>query len=106
MNTEIPINQKPIYSKHKKKKAWVKWVLLSIALIFLSLVLILPLTAIFVRAFAGGWSVYIQSITDPAALSAIQLTLLTVAIVVPLNTIFGVTAAWYYQSFSLKEEAF
>lgn len=106
MNTEIPINQKPIYSKRKKKKIWVKWVLLSIALLFLSLVLILPLTAIFVRAFAGGWSVYIQSITDPAALSAIKLTLLTVAIVVPLNTIFGVTAAWALSKFQFKGRSF
>ncbi|MCM2674530.1 sulfate ABC transporter permease subunit CysW [Alkalicoccobacillus plakortidis] len=106
MSTEIQTaNQIPI-NQTRKQKSWLKWFLLSISFIFLALVLILPLVAIFVRAFAGGWGVYLQSITEPAALSAIKLTLLTVAIVVPLNTIFGVTAAWALSKFQFKGRSF
>ncbi|TSB47085.1 sulfate ABC transporter permease subunit CysW [Alkalicoccobacillus porphyridii] len=102
METSKPL---PLHNQ-QKKKTWVKWILLSLSFLFLALVLILPLTAIFVRAFAGGWTVYIESITEPAALSAIRLTLLTVAIVVPLNTIFGVMAAWALSKFQFKGRSF
>jgi len=73
-----------------------------IALAFLTLFLILPLIAIFVKAFDQGLDVYIASITEPDALSAIKLTLLVVSITVPLNTLFGIFAAWLIAKFNFK----
>lgn len=73
-----------------------------IALAFLTLFLILPLIAIFVKAFDQGLDVYIAAITDPDALSAIKLTLLVVFITVPLNTLFGIFAAWLITKFNFK----
>lgn len=73
-----------------------------IALAFLTLFLILPLIAIFVKAFDQGLDVYIASITEPDALSAIKLTLLVVFITVPLNTLFGILAAWLITKFNFK----
>jgi sulfate transport system permease protein len=55
--------------------------------------LAIPVASIFFEAFREGWNVFARSLVDPAAISAIQLTLLVVAIAVPLNTIFGVAAA-------------
>lgn len=73
-----------------------------IALAFLTLFLILPLIAIFVKAFDQGLDVYIAAITEPDALSAIKLTLLVVFITVPLNTLFGILAAWLITKFNFK----
>ncbi len=77
----------------------VRWTLIGISLTFLTLVLFVPLIAIFVEALRKGWSVYVASITDANALSAIWLTLLTAAICVPLNLVFGLAAAWAIAKF-------
>lgn len=71
-----------------------QWILIGLALLFLLLVLFLPLLSVFTEAFSKGAAVYAAAITNPDALAAIRLTLLTAAIVVPLNTIFGLVAAW------------
>ncbi|KGR75089.1 sulfate ABC transporter permease [Ureibacillus sinduriensis BLB-1 = JCM 15800] len=80
----------------------VKWSLIAISLVFLALFLILPLVSIFVTALEKGWATYVASITDPDALAAIKLTLTVVLIVVPLNAIFGIVAAWAITKFSFK----
>lgn len=80
----------------------VRFSLTLIALLFLTLFLILPLIAIFTKAFDQGIDVYITSITDADALSAIKLTLLVVLITVPLNTLFGIFAAWLITKFNFK----
>ncbi len=77
----------------------VRWTLVSISLAFLTLILFVPLIAIFAEAFRKGWSVYAASITDPNALSALRLTLFTAAICVPLNLVFGLAAAWAIAKF-------
>jgi len=74
--------------------AWVRGLLMGAAILFLVLFLILPLVVVFVQAFSQGVGVYFDSIKDPASWDAIRLTLLIAAIAVPLNTIFGVAAAW------------
>lgn len=76
--------------------------LIGITYLFLGLFLVLPLLTIFITAFEKGWEVYVASITHPDALSAIKLTLIVVVIVVPLNTIFGIAAAWAMTKFSFK----
>jgi sulfate transport system permease protein len=81
---------------------WVKWTLVAAALLFLSLFLFVPLVAVFVEAFKKGWEVYVASIVDADAVSALQLTLLAAAISVPLNLVFGVAAAWCIAKFDFR----
>lgn len=88
--------------KHITESGVVRGVLISIALLFLGLVVVLPLICIFIEAFKKGWSVYEAAITDPDALSALRLTLLVALIAVPLNTIFGVAAAWAISKFRFR----
>lgn len=92
----------PTQSYVMKESSVVKWSLITISLLFLALFLILPLIFIFVSAFEKGWETYIASITHLDALSAIKLTLIVTCIVVPLNAIFGVAAAWVITKFSFK----
>lgn len=81
---------------------WVRRILIATAIAFLMLFLILPLSIVFEGAFSGGLRLYFRALTDPAAMSAIRLTLLTAAIVVPVNVIFGICAAWAIAKFSFK----
>jgi len=81
---------------------WVRRALIASALIFLALFLLMPLAAVFAEALRKGWSAYIAAIVEPDALSAIRLTLLTAAIAVPLNLIFGVCAAWLIAKFEFR----
>jgi sulfate transport system permease protein len=74
--------------------ASVRIALILVSLGFLGVFLVLPLSAVFAEAFARGWSVYVAALTEPEALAAIRLTLLAAAIVVPLNIVFGIAAAW------------
>ncbi|MDN5871875.1 MAG: sulfate ABC transporter permease subunit CysW [Nitrococcus sp.] len=82
--------------------AWVKWLLITLALGFLTLFLFVPLAAVFVEAFRNGIDAYLMSFTDPAALAAIKLTLLVAAIAVPLNLVFGLAASWAIAKFEFK----
>ncbi|AUX86778.1 sulfate ABC transporter permease subunit CysW [Acinetobacter sp. ACNIH2] len=85
-----------------REPVWVRYTLLSIALIFFLSCLILPLILVFVEAFKQGIAVYIQALVDPDTLSAVKLTLLTAAIAVPLNVVFGVAAAWSVAKFNFR----
>ena len=72
----------------------VKWLLISIALAFCLVFLLLPLLNVFAQAFAKGWRYYLESLYTPDAWAAIRLTLLVAAISVPVNVVFGVAASW------------
>ena len=78
---------------------WVRWLLTSVALVFLGLFLFVPLVAVFVNAFSEGAKTYWAAIRDPETLGAVKLTLLTAGIAVPLNVLFGVAAAWAIAKF-------
>ncbi|ENV56876.1 sulfate ABC transporter, permease CysW [Acinetobacter soli CIP 110264] len=82
-----------------REPKWVRYTLLSIALLFFLSCLILPLILVFVEAFRQGVEVYINALINPDTFSAVKLTLLTAAIAVPLNVIFGVAAAWAVAKF-------
>ena len=98
-----PIERQPVRKrKGSKESKGVKIVLISIAILYLSLLLFVPLIAIFIKAFEQGVDVYLAAITESDALSAIKLTLLVAVIVVPLNTIFGIAAAWLVTKFHFK----
>ena len=81
---------------------WVRWLLLGTALTFLTFFLFVPLLLVFFKAFEDGFQTYIASITEPVALAAIRLTLLTAAIAVPLNLLFGLAAAWAIAKFRFR----
>ena len=82
--------------------AWVRRLLIGIALGFLGLFLFVPLIAVFTQAFAKGIGFYFKTITDPNALSAIRLTFIAAAVAVPLNCVFGVCAAWAIAKFDFR----
>jgi len=81
---------------------WVRIVLIGIAFAFLTLFLFVPLVAVFYEGLKKGWDVYVTNIIEPDAWSAIKLTLLTAAIAVPLNLVFGVAAAWSIAKFEFR----
>ena len=85
-----------------KEPVWVRWLLISVALAFLSLFLFLPLVSVFFEAFKKGVDVYLAAVTEPDAISAIKLTLLAAIIAVPLNLVFGVAAAWAIAKFDFR----
>lgn len=73
---------------------WVRYSILGVVLTFLAFFLLMPLCAVFHEALRQGLGVYWASITEPDALAAIRLTLLVVALSVPINVLFGICAAW------------
>jgi sulfate transport system permease protein len=76
--------------------------LIAVALGFLLLFLVLPLIVVFAEALRAGWRAYAAAISEPQALAAIRLTLLTAIIVVPLNAVFGIAAAWTITKFQFR----
>ena len=79
--------------------AFVRRTLIGAALVFLGLFLFIPLIAVFTYAMEKGVGVYLTAIREPAALSAVRLTLITAAIAVPLNLAFGIAASWAIAKF-------
>jgi len=75
---------------------------LAITLLFLGLFLFLPLVSVFTEALSKGFQTYFAALVEPAARSAIFLTLLTAAIAVPANLIFGLAASWALAKFEFK----
>ena len=83
-----------------------RFTLIAISLIFLLLILLLPLAAVFVEAFRKGPAPFFQALADTETFSAIRLTLIVAGVSVPLNLIFGVAAAWAIAKFEFKGKAF
>lgn len=79
---------------------WVRWLLTAGALAFLGLFLVVPLAAVFSQAFDKGAAAYLAALRDTDTLASIRLTLLTAAVAVPLNLVFGVMAAWAIAKFT------
>lgn len=84
----------------------VKWGLITAAILFAGVFLVLPLINVFAQAFAYGWRSYWSALAEPDTGSAIRLTLLVAAISVPLNAIFGVAASWAVAKFEFRGKAF
>ncbi|MBI2734533.1 MAG: sulfate ABC transporter permease, partial [Aquabacterium sp.] len=85
-----------------KEPAWVRYALISVALLFLALFLFVPLVSVFYEAFKKGLNVYLAAISDADALSAVVLTLIAAVIAVPLNLVFGISAAWAIAKFDFR----
>jgi len=88
--------------RHLSEPRAVRWVLTGTALAFLVLFLFLPLVVVFTEALQKGLGVYVAAIREPVALAAIRLTLLVTVLVVPLNAVFGVAAAWAIAKFEFR----
>ena len=84
---------------------WIRWTLIGIALAFMALFLVLPLLAVFTEALRKGMDAYLEALREPDAWAAIRLTLLTAAISVPLNLVFGVAAAWAIAKYEFRGKA-
>ena len=82
-----------------REPAHVQLLLTLAALGFIGLFLVLPLVAVFAQALEKGWDAYVGALREPMALSALRLTLLTAAIAVPANLVFGVAASWAIAKF-------
>ncbi|HEY2084346.1 MAG TPA: sulfate ABC transporter permease subunit CysW [Verrucomicrobiae bacterium] len=100
------VKKKPNGDSHRQSRRGteespvVKWVLITIALAFSLVFLLLPLVNVFAQAFNQGWKAYLGALTNPDSWAAIRLTLIVAAITVPLNVIFGVCAAWAIAKFN------
>ena len=95
-------NTKVTKNRAISEPIWVRWTLISIALLFLSLFLFVPLIAVFTEGLRKGFETYFFAITEPDAISSIKLTLIAAAIALPLNLVFGVSAAWAIAKFEFK----
>ncbi len=89
-------------SRATSEPVWIRYSLIAIALTFLTLFLFVPLAAVFTEALRKGFDTYITALVDPDALSAIKLTFIAALIAVPLNLVFGVSAAWAITKFEFK----
>ena len=85
---------------------WIRYTLIGVALTFVILFLILPLAAVFTEALRKGFGAYLAALQEPDAWSAIKLTLITAAIAVPLNLVFGVSAAWAIAKYEFWGKSF
>ena len=91
---------------HRDESRVVRVVLIGVAMSFLVLFLFMPLVAVFAKAFEKGASAYLAAIVQPTAMAAIRLTLTVAAIVVPINVVFGVAAAWALAKFEFPGRGF
>lgn len=80
----------------------IKGAFITLSLLFLAALLFAPLITVFATALSKGFEMYFNSFADPDTIAAIRLTLITAAIVVPTNTVFGVAAAWAIAKFEFK----
>ncbi len=104
----LPTHQRERLGKSERSTQdppWVKWTLISIAILFAIVFLFLPLINVFVQAFSKGWTPYVKALTDPDTKSAIRLTLIVALISVPLNILFGLAASWLIAKFEFRGKA-
>ena len=85
-----------------KDTPWIRRTFITIAVLFMVIMLVVPLFAVFYEAFKNGWQLYIASLVDPEALHAIKLTLITAAIVLPINMVMGIAIAWLVTRYNFK----
>ena len=85
-----------------KKNNTIKYVLITISVLFVGIMLVLPLIAIIINSLQKGWTFYIKSLTDKYVLSALKVTIIATISALIINTFFGITAAWLLTKFSFR----
>jgi len=103
MSSQRTANQRPL---RVGEQPWVKWSLISLALFFVAVLLLIPLLSIFQQAFASGLETYITNLSEPDTLHAIGLTLVVALLTVPINLVFGVMLAWSVTRFEFTGRKF
>src|ERR1700761_821193 len=102
--------QQPIASVSREdsrtEPAIIRFIIIAVALIFLTIFVVLPLALVFAQSFSKGISAYLAALSAPEALSAIRLTLCVAAISVGLNLVFGLVAAWAIAKFDFRGKTF
>jgi sulfate transport system permease protein len=83
----------------RRDPPWLAATLIVVGCLYMLLVLFVPLATVFVEAFRKGVETYLAAIQEPDAIAAVKLTILVAAIAVPLNTVFGIAAAWAVSKF-------
>lgn len=102
LSMPLPLAAKTQAPSATTEPSWVRTLLIVVTFAFLALFLFMPLIVVFTEALRKGWDAYIAAIIEPDALSAIRLTLIAAGIAVPLNLVFGVTAAWAIAKFEFR----
>lgn len=92
-------------ARRPRESALVKWLLISLSLLFVAIFLLLPIANVFAQAFASGWAPYWNAVTSRDTGSAIRMTLLVAVISVPLNVLFGLAASWAIAKFDFPGKA-
>jgi sulfate transport system permease protein len=92
----------PRKSTNTLEPGWVRYALITVALLFMTLFLFVPLVAVFASALKDGWATYKDAILEDDAMAAIKLTLIAAGISVPLNLVFGVAASWAIAKFDFR----
>jgi sulfate transport system permease protein len=100
--TQSPSESNVARNDARTEPRWVRAVIITLAILFLVVFVVLPLVVVFSQAFSRGIGAYLKALTDPEAQSAIQLTLLVAIISVGLNLVFGVIAAWAIAKFEFR----
>ncbi|WP_018855418.1 sulfate ABC transporter permease subunit CysW [Rhizobium sp. 42MFCr.1] len=101
LDTVAPTKVRSAVTEHR----FARWTLILVSLTFLTLILLLPLAAVFVEAFRKGAGPFLEALQDEETFSAIRLTLIVAGVSVPLNLSFGVAAAWAIAKFEFKGKA-
>ena len=94
------------YRKPTEDPIWLKALLGALAFGFIAVLLLLPLVLVFKEALAHGLSAFWATMTEPDTLAAVRLSLTAAAIAVPLNTVFGIAAAWSIAKFDFRGKTF
>jgi len=94
------------FRKPTEDPIWLKALLGGLAIGFIAVLLLLPLVLVFKEALAHGLSAFWAAMTEPDSLAAVRLSLTAAAIAVPLNTVFGIAAAWSIAKFDFPGKTF
>ncbi|MGL3607567.1 sulfate ABC transporter permease subunit CysW [Rhizobium sp. G187] len=97
---------RPRFRDPASEAPFARFVLIAIAVVFMAVILLLPLLLVFIEAFRRGVPAFFEALVEPDTLSAIRLTLTVAAIAVPLNLVFGVSAAWAIAKFEFRGKSF
>jgi sulfate transport system permease protein len=98
----LPAPRRAAQRRVTAEPPFVRWLLISGALLFLGLFLVVPLAAVFAEAFAKGVGFYLHTFNDADTVAAIKRTFIVAGIAVPLNCVFGVAAAWAIAKFDFR----
>lgn len=106
LNSSPDLQQSTKPMPASRDRPWVKGVLIAIAIVYLTLILFIPTINVFYQAFAKGWAPFFANLIEANFLTAVNLTLIIALIVVPINTVFGLCAAWLIARKRFRGRAF